>query len=329
MRDAIRGLRTLFSSKGVKLVPLNEMVDAITVRRQAKKDIGACGGVLVGEMGGMLGVKMVVAITEGEDQSEERGKGQDASHTWVQGQRASCSCSAQALCPWLHKESPLHKTSVTAVLSHRVHKFGCCFTRSLFNACLLLRPAAVRDNWVRVRFGLYKDDLAKVVDVDNASQRASILLLPRLDLNAIATRVRGGGVGGRVSPRIPPRRVAPCIPPRRAAKGHSSGPGYTPADHHASPPPEPISCIQDEAEAKKFPFGRQGAVRPQAKPFNAEEARQLALSVTRTAGPDGQTYLQLGSHRFINGYIERNVAIRVRGWGDRGSGGRGSLVEGG
>ena len=76
MRDAIRGLRTLFSSKGVKLVPLNEMVDAITVRRQAKKDIGACGGVLVGGMreeGGMLGVKMVVAITEGEDQSEERG----------------------------------------------------------------------------------------------------------------------------------------------------------------------------------------------------------------------------------------------------------------
>ena len=73
MRDAIRGLRTLFSSKGVKLVPLNEMVDAITVRRQAKKDIGACGGVLGGGLGGMLGVKMVVAVTEGEDQSEERG----------------------------------------------------------------------------------------------------------------------------------------------------------------------------------------------------------------------------------------------------------------
>ena len=73
--------------------------------------------------------------------------------------------------------------------------------------------------------------------------------------------------------------------------------------------------MQDEAEAKKFPFGRQGAVRPQAKPFNAEEARQLALSVTRTAGPDGQTCLQLGSHRFINGYIEKNVAIRVRGRG--------------
>ena len=51
----------------------------------------------------------------------------------------------------------------------------------------------MRDNWVRVRFGLYKDDLAKVVDVDNASQRASILLLPRLDLNAMANRVRGGG----------------------------------------------------------------------------------------------------------------------------------------
>ena len=52
VRDAIRGLRTLFSSKGVKLVPLNEMVDAITVRRQAKKDIGACGGVAWGRRKG-------------------------------------------------------------------------------------------------------------------------------------------------------------------------------------------------------------------------------------------------------------------------------------
>ena len=43
MRDAIRGLRTLFSSKGVKLVPLPEMVDAITVSRKEKKDIGEKG----------------------------------------------------------------------------------------------------------------------------------------------------------------------------------------------------------------------------------------------------------------------------------------------
>ena len=86
----------------------------------------------------------------------------------------------------------------------------------------------MRDNWVRVRFGLYKDDLAKVVDVDNASQRASILLLPRLDLNAMANRVRGGGGGGRVLPRVPP-----CIPPRRIRKGLSSGPGLIDAcrDH--------------------------------------------------------------------------------------------------
>ena len=37
--------------------------------------------------------------------------------------------------------------------------------------------------------GLYKDDLAKVVDVDNASQRAIVWMLPRLDLNELATRV--------------------------------------------------------------------------------------------------------------------------------------------
>ncbi len=41
MRDAIKGLRTVFMSKGVKLVPLDQMVEAITVNRQAKMDLGA------------------------------------------------------------------------------------------------------------------------------------------------------------------------------------------------------------------------------------------------------------------------------------------------
>ena len=59
---------------------------------------------------------------------------------------------------------------------------------------------AARDQWVRIRTGLYKDDLAKVVDVDFASQKVTVHLLPRLDLNAMATRVRRKrerGVGDR------------------------------------------------------------------------------------------------------------------------------------
>ena len=40
VRDAIRGLRTMFSSKGVKLVPLHEMVPAISVNKKAKLNIG-------------------------------------------------------------------------------------------------------------------------------------------------------------------------------------------------------------------------------------------------------------------------------------------------
>jgi hypothetical protein len=68
-------------------------------------------------------------------------------------------------------------------------------------------------------------------------------------------------------------------------------------------------------DGEKQPFGRGPVVRPPAKPFNAEEARQLTLLVTRVPGPDGQSYLQLASHRFINGYTERNVAVKVRGRG--------------
>jgi transcription elongation factor SPT5 len=36
VKEAIRGLRNFFPSKGVRLVPLKEMVDAITVNRKAK-----------------------------------------------------------------------------------------------------------------------------------------------------------------------------------------------------------------------------------------------------------------------------------------------------
>ena len=38
--EAIRGLRNVLISKGAKLVPLREMVEAITVNTRAKKAIG-------------------------------------------------------------------------------------------------------------------------------------------------------------------------------------------------------------------------------------------------------------------------------------------------
>ncbi|GLC43354.1 hypothetical protein PLESTB_001336800 [Pleodorina starrii] len=83
--DAIRGLRTVYVGKGAKLVPLNEMVDAVTVNKKAKDDMA-------------------------------------------------------------------------------------------------------RETWVRVRGGLYKDDLARVVDVDPVAGRATIKLLHRLDFVAMVNR---------------------------------------------------------------------------------------------------------------------------------------------
>lgn len=40
MKDAVRGLRNIYTSKAPKLVPIKEMVDAITVNRKAKAMIG-------------------------------------------------------------------------------------------------------------------------------------------------------------------------------------------------------------------------------------------------------------------------------------------------
>ncbi len=41
VKEAMRGLRIFFQSKGAQLVPLREMVDAITVNAKARAAIGA------------------------------------------------------------------------------------------------------------------------------------------------------------------------------------------------------------------------------------------------------------------------------------------------
>ncbi|CAI6009806.1 unnamed protein product [Closterium sp. NIES-65] len=47
------------------------------------------------------------------------------------------------------------------------------------------------NSWVRVKIGLYKGDLALVTDVDTVKQRATIKLIPRIDLQALAQRQDG------------------------------------------------------------------------------------------------------------------------------------------
>ncbi|AQK83093.1 Putative transcription elongation factor SPT5 homolog 1 [Zea mays] len=46
-----------------------------------------------------------------------------------------------------------------------------------------------RDSWVRMKLGIYKGDLAKVVDVDNVRQRVDVKLIPRIDLQALASKL--------------------------------------------------------------------------------------------------------------------------------------------
>jgi transcription elongation factor SPT5 len=46
-----------------------------------------------------------------------------------------------------------------------------------------------QNTWIRVKTGIYKGDLAKVVDVDHVRQRAQIKLIPRIDLQALAAKL--------------------------------------------------------------------------------------------------------------------------------------------
>nr|GEV92532.1 putative transcription elongation factor SPT5 homolog 1 [Tanacetum cinerariifolium] len=48
-----------------------------------------------------------------------------------------------------------------------------------------------RDTWVRMKIGIYKGDLAKVVDVDNVRQRVTVKLIPRIDLQALEKKLEG------------------------------------------------------------------------------------------------------------------------------------------
>ncbi|XP_059631665.1 putative transcription elongation factor SPT5 homolog 1 isoform X1 [Cornus florida] len=62
-----------------------------------------------------------------------------------------------------------------------------------------------RDTWVRMKIGTYKGDLAKVVDVDNVRQRVTVKLIPRIDLQAVASKLEG---------REAPKKKAFVPPPR-------------------------------------------------------------------------------------------------------------------
>ncbi|GMH17129.1 hypothetical protein Nepgr_018970 [Nepenthes gracilis] len=62
-----------------------------------------------------------------------------------------------------------------------------------------------RDTWVRMKSGTYKGDLAKVVDVDNVRQKATVKLIPRIDLQALANKLEGREVA-RKKMFVPPPR---------------------------------------------------------------------------------------------------------------------------
>ncbi|XP_021760950.1 putative transcription elongation factor SPT5 homolog 1 [Chenopodium quinoa] len=62
-----------------------------------------------------------------------------------------------------------------------------------------------RDTWVRMKTGTYKGDLAKVLDVDNVRQRVTVKLIPRIDLQVLASKLEGRDVAKKKAFVPPPR----------------------------------------------------------------------------------------------------------------------------
>ncbi|CAM0943830.1 unnamed protein product [Alopecurus aequalis] len=64
-----------------------------------------------------------------------------------------------------------------------------------------------RDTWVRLKLGIYKGDLAKVVDVDDVHQRVTVKLVPRIDLQALTDKLNGLKVEKKKTSFVPPPRL--------------------------------------------------------------------------------------------------------------------------
>uniref|UniRef100_A0ACD5Z5R6 Uncharacterized protein n=1 Tax=Avena sativa TaxID=4498 RepID=A0ACD5Z5R6_AVESA len=66
------------------------------------------------------------------------------------------------------------------------------------------------DTWVRVKLGIYKGDLAKVVDVDDVNQKVTVKLIPRIDLQALTDKLANKLNGLKVEKKksfVPPPRL--------------------------------------------------------------------------------------------------------------------------
>ena len=77
--------------------------------------------------------------------------------------------------------------------------------------------------WARLKHGAYRDDLAKVLEVDYAAGRASVLVAPRLDWREMRQRAERGG---RAAPfgRAAPGAVRP--PPKAFVVAEARGHGF-------------------------------------------------------------------------------------------------------
>ncbi|RZC43585.1 hypothetical protein C5167_036537 [Papaver somniferum] len=63
----------------------------------------------------------------------------------------------------------------------------------------------VKDMWVRIKIGIYKGDIAKVVSVPDMRQMVMLKLIPRVDLQAVADKLDGRKVSKKAI--IPPQRL--------------------------------------------------------------------------------------------------------------------------
>ena len=229
MKEALRGLRSIYHSKPPKLVPLREMVDAVSVPKTAAKPLGALRCAVLPWC--TLPLRSVFALL------------------------LPVLLSGIASCTWPGMRSPAFRLAagMGGTSSGRAGMCGCqgCLPtasanavgtaapRPAANAALCAAPAvpaaptlqrcccrrwprcADVGAWVRPKGGMYKHDLAKVVDVNPGEGKATIRWAAGLRKQEAGGGRRregeragwgaGGGSLGRVALPYARARLARCM----------------------------------------------------------------------------------------------------------------------
>ncbi|KAF9598274.1 hypothetical protein IFM89_026209 [Coptis chinensis] len=136
-----------------------------------------------------------------------------------------------------------------------------------------------RDSWVRMKTGIYKGDIAQVVDVDNVRQRVKVKLIPRIDLQSLANKLLCFSLVSRINLIFHGIHVIPLM-----------------------------TSSVDLEDGREFVKKK---VVPAQRPMNIDEASEMHIRVVSRRDPiTGDYFENIADMMFKHGFLFKTVSMR-------------------